>query len=57
MITDELIRVLPRQLVYLSTHLLVQLFSRQLVFFYYLCPQYDDNINCNGLFLSVAIIQ
>lgn len=57
MITDELIRVLPRQLVYLSTHLLIQLFSRQLVFFYYLCPQYDDNINCNGLLLSVAIIQ
>lgn len=57
MITDELIRVLPRQLVYLSTHLLVHLFSRQLVFFYYLCPQYDDNINCNGLLLFVAIIQ
>lgn len=57
MITDELIRVLPRQLVYLSTHLLVLLFSRQLVFFYYLCPQYDDNINCNGLLLFIAIIQ
>ena len=57
MITDELIRVLPRQLVYLSTHLLVHLFSRQLVFFYYLCPQYDDNINCNSLLLPVAIVQ